>query len=97
MYTVSANITNGTAASVQVASGGTATLTVIPDSGYINPTGVSVSSGTCGTPTISSATITVPNVTSNVIIAATCPVSSSLPFELWQECINGTLTWVLES
>lgn len=76
-YTVSANITDGTAASVSVASGGTATLTVVPNSGHTNPTSVTVSSGTCGTPTISGATITVPNVTSNVTIAATCPAGSS--------------------
>ena len=77
-YTVSANITNGTAASVSVASGGTATLTVTPNSGYTNPTSVTITSGTAGTPTISGNIITVPNVTSDIVIAATCPASGDI-------------------
>lgn len=94
-YTVSAVITNGTATSTSVASGGTATLTVTPNSGYSNPTSVTISSGTAGSATISGATITVTNVTSNIVLAATCPSSTAttrtLTYLYGAACsVNGT-------
>lgn len=93
MYTVSANITDGTATSVQVASGGTATLTVVPNSGHTNPISVTISSGTATSATISGATITVTNVTSDVVLAATCPSQSGSSINLFPASISTQLNY----
>lgn len=71
-WTVSATILHGTAASTTVLNNGTATLTVVPDTNYTYPLTATVGSGTAGTPVVSGATITVPNVTSDVVISAEC-------------------------
>lgn len=71
IYSITANITNGTASgATTILPNGTATITITANSGYNLPADVSVTNATKGT--FVEGVLTISNPTGNVTISATC-------------------------
>ena len=74
-YSVTGTITNGSVSSwpSNISSGSTATITVVPSAGYaLELSDISKSSGTCGVISVSENIITIPNITSDIVLSITC-------------------------